>query len=111
MSNPYIIPSQPNQQIISGQDQQAADYQSALSNFLNNNSPATANNSNPQLMQLAMALRGKDGKDNKNGAISNFWNQNVSPYMPWNQISEANKYGTDPYSQQTTMLAQQDQGF
>ena len=35
MPNPYIIPSQPNQQIISGQDQQAADYQSALSNFLN----------------------------------------------------------------------------
>jgi hypothetical protein len=32
-------------------------------------------------------------------------------YMPWNQMSTANQYGTDPYSQQSLMLASQDLGM
>ena len=35
----------------------------------------------------------------------------LNPYMPWTQLGTANQYGTDPYSQQSLMLAQQNQGF
>ena len=31
--------------------------------------------------------------------------------MPWTQMNIGNQYGTDPYSQQSTMLALQDMGF
>ena len=32
-------------------------------------------------------------------------------YMPWNQMSTADQYGTNPYSQQSLMLASQDLGM
>ena len=41
------------------------------------------------------------------GSTSN----NLSGYAPWNQSATANTYGTDPYSQQSIMLAQQDAGL
>jgi hypothetical protein len=41
------------------------------------------------------------------GSTSN----NLSAYAPWNQSAAANTYGTDPYSQQSIMLAQQDAGL
>jgi hypothetical protein len=41
------------------------------------------------------------------GSTSN----NLSAYAPWNQSATANAYGTDPYSQQSIMLAQQDAGL
>jgi hypothetical protein len=38
-------------------------------------------------------------------------NNDLSAYTPWNQGATANTYGTDPYSQQSLMLAQQDAGL
>jgi hypothetical protein len=32
-------------------------------------------------------------------------------YIPWNQMSASSQYGTDPYSQQSRMLASQDLGM
>jgi hypothetical protein len=32
-------------------------------------------------------------------------------YMPWNQMAASNQYGTNPYSQQSLMLASQDLGM
>jgi hypothetical protein len=101
MSNPYIIFSnqQQPQQLTSGQNQQAADYQSALQNFVNtSNSPQIASYSNNNLMQLAQALRGKNTQD-KTSILSDFWNQNVSPYLPWNQATP-----TDATEQQIQQL-------
>jgi hypothetical protein len=32
-------------------------------------------------------------------------------YMPWTQAATADQYGTNPYSQQSLMLASQDLGM
>jgi hypothetical protein len=64
-------------------------------------------------MSMANMLKSKpsaSGISNPNsfgGSASN----NLSAYAPWNQSSTANTYGTDPYSQQSIMLAQQDAGL
>jgi len=56
-------------------------------------------------MAMAMALRGKQpGSDS--GKMNEF-----GAYMPWNQMSAADQYGTDLYSQQSRMLASQDLGM
>jgi hypothetical protein len=64
--------------------------------------------------QLAKALRGQHQSPLSNyfgntfgGSASN----DLSAYLPWNQTATANTYGTDPYSQQSLMLAQQDAGL
>jgi hypothetical protein len=58
-------------------------------------------------MAMAMALRGKQPQTGADAAKMN----EFGAYMPWNQMSTANQYGTDPYSQQSLMLASQDLGM
>jgi len=71
-------------------------------------SQAFQNNGQASPMALAQALRqGQNPQSQQNGLYQN----SISPYMPLNQISTANTYGTDPYSQQSLMLAQQDAGM
>jgi hypothetical protein len=101
--NPYII--QPTQMQQTTQAVGTPDDQSYAMQQQTPYTPQVGNN----LMQLAMALRG--GHKKKEPNIDSFYNQNVSQYMPWNQLSTANQYGTNPYSQQSLMLAQQDAGM
>tara|TARA_R110000868_G_scaffold85479_5_gene240476 strand:- start:8572 stop:8928 length:357 start_codon:yes stop_codon:yes gene_type:complete len=58
-------------------------------------------------MAMAMALRGQQPQTGADAAKMN----QFGAYMPWNQMSAANQYGTDPYSQQSLMLASQDLGM
>jgi hypothetical protein len=59
-------------------------------------------------MAMAMALRG--GKKPETGANASQMNE-FGAYMPWNQSAASSQYGTDPYSQQSRMLASQDLGM
>lgn len=43
-------------------------------------------------------------------ALRNF-GQTANAYMPWTQSSISNNYGTDPYSEQSRMLAMQERGM
>jgi len=58
-------------------------------------------------MAMAMALRGKQPQTGADAAKMN----EFGAYMPWNQMSAADQYGTNPYSQQSLMLASQDLGI
>jgi hypothetical protein len=58
-------------------------------------------------MAMAMALRGKQPQTGADAAKMN----EFGAYMPWNQMSASGQYGTDPYSQQSRMLASQDLGM
>ena len=57
-------------------------------------------------MAMAKALRGQP----QTGADAAKMNE-FGAYMPMNQMSAANQYGTNPYSQQSLMLASQDLGM
>jgi hypothetical protein len=69
----------------------------------------TAQQSNP--MALAQALRKSAPTDpnaqNAQDASMNSW----GAYNPINQYNTSQNYGTDPYSQQSLMLASQDMGM
>jgi len=56
-------------------------------------------------MAMAKALR-----QPQTGADAAKMNE-FGAYMPWNQMSTADQYGTNPYSQQSLMLASQDLGM
>lgn len=58
-------------------------------------------------MAMAAMLRNKQPQSNADAAKMN----EFGAYMPWTQISTADKYGTNPYSQQSLMLASQDLGM
>lgn len=58
-------------------------------------------------MAMAMALRGKQPQTGADAAKMN----EAGAYMPWNQMSASSQYGTNPYSQQSLMLASQDLGM
>jgi hypothetical protein len=58
-------------------------------------------------MAMASMLRGKQPQSNADAAKMN----EFGAYMPWNQMSTADQYGTNPYSQQSLMLASQDLGM
>jgi len=58
-------------------------------------------------MAMAMALRGKKPESGADAAKMN----EFGAYMPWNQMATSSQYGTDPYSQQSRMLASQDMGM
>jgi len=58
-------------------------------------------------MAMAQALRGKQPQTGADAAKMN----EFGAYMPWTQAATAEKYGTDPYSQQSRMLASQDLGM
>jgi hypothetical protein len=57
------------------------------------------------LMAMAKALR-----QPQTGADAAKMNE-FGAYMPWNQMAASNQYGTNPYSQQSLMLASQDLGM
>ena len=63
--------------------------------------PAQSGSVNP--ISLANALRNKPAM---NSPI-----QSVNAYMPWTQNQISNAYGTDPYSEQSRMLAMQERGL
>ena len=58
-------------------------------------------------MAMAQALRNKQPQSGADAAKMN----EFGAYMPWNQMAASNNYGTDPYSQQSLMLASQDLGM
>jgi len=58
-------------------------------------------------MAMAAALRGKQPQTGADAAKMN----EFGAYMPWTQAATAEKYGTDPYSQQSRMLASQELGM
>jgi hypothetical protein len=68
-------------------------------------------------MNLAKMLKNGQQTNSSMNGISNPYSfggstsNNLSAYTPWNQSSTASTYGTDPYSQQSIMLAQQDAGL
>jgi hypothetical protein len=37
--------------------------------------------------------------------------ETVNAYSPWQQVETSEMYGTDPYSEQSRMLAMQERGF
>lgn len=37
--------------------------------------------------------------------------QTLNAYSPWQQTAISNQYGTDPYSEQSRMIAMQERGF
>jgi len=37
--------------------------------------------------------------------------ETINAYSPWQQVSTADQYGTDPYSEQSRMLAMQERGM
>ena len=70
--------------------------------------------------QLASLLRGNQAnKQTGQNPLQQYFSNtmggsagnNASAYMPWNQGATASTYNTDPYSQQSIMLAQQDAGL
>jgi hypothetical protein len=112
--NPYILQGQPMQDVSGLQPvfqnfgQQQANQQAALAQqgqLANQAGQTQQGGMNP--MALAQALR-KDkltqdqmnAKDNQMGGLST--------YNPFTQYQVSNAYGTDPYSQQSRMLAAQE---
>jgi len=112
--NPYILQGQPMQDVSGLQPvfqnfgQQQANQQMALAQqgqLANQAGQTQQGGMNP--MALAQALR-KDkltqdqmnAKDNQMGGLST--------YNPFTQYQVSNAYGTDPYSQQSRMLAAQE---
>jgi len=105
--NPYVQIEQPSSQ------QQQSNDSALLAQLLQTPQytqyHSSGGKNNGMQNQLAKALRGNSSYNPNSfgGSASN----DLSAYMPWNQSATANTYGTDPYSQQTTMLAQQDAGL
>ena len=56
---------------------------------------------------LAQLLRNNKGSTSPLSSIKD----QANAYMPWTQMKVADTYGTDPYSQQSQMLAMQERGF
>jgi len=104
---------------------QAQEDAAAFAALLMAEQNAGKNQSQGSNNQLASLLRGNQsnptGQNKSTGqnALQQYFSNtmggsagnNASAYMPWNQGATANTYGTDPYSQQSIMLAQQDAGL
>jgi hypothetical protein len=116
MDNPYITQVAPYfgqqdqglQPVFQNIGQQQALHNQLLQQQQQNNQQLMQpkqGGSNPMLM--AAMLRGTQPQSNADAAKMN----SFEAYLPWNQMSTANQYGTDPYSQQSTMLASQDAGM
>jgi hypothetical protein len=107
MTNPYIqFPDvygatqgnlTPYQQNISNQAQSIQQLLQQGGQLANANlgAPMSMGSSNPQ--QMANALRNMG--------------QTANAYAPWTQSNISNTYGTDPYSEQSRMLAMQERGM
>jgi hypothetical protein len=113
--SPYMTPVNPQEQqglmpVFQNIAQQNQNQNAALAqqNQLVQQAGQTGQKSggmNP--MAMAMALRGKQPQTGADAAKMN----EPGAYMPWNQMAASNNYGTDPYSQQSLMLASQDLGM
>jgi hypothetical protein len=120
MDNNFYTQVAPYMQQLSPQDQaglnpvfqniasQQANQNAALQqqNQLVNQAGQTQQQGGMNPMAMAKALRGQP----QTGADAAKMNE-FGAYMPMNQMSTANQYGTNPYSQQSLMLASQDLGM
>ena len=129
MANPYItqVPSymaqdQQGQQGLSPVFQNTNAQQQYLANQLREQhqiAQPRQQQSSGGMNPMSMANMLKNGQQSNplSGGMSNPYSfggstsNNLSGYAPWNQSATANTYGTDPYSQQSIMLAQQDAGL
>ena len=112
--NPYILQGQPMQDVSGLQPvfqnfgQQQANQQSALAQqnqLVNQAGQSQGGGMNP--MALAQALRkDKPTQDQLNAKDAQMGG--LSTYNPYTQYQVSNAYGTDPYSQQSRMLAAQE---
>ena len=106
--NPYITYQDPQKLFATTQGtgmqdqfhQQAMQQMAQLASQTGQSSPSS---NSMNALSLAKALRGSN-------AVSNSMDT-ANAYMPWTQMSIANQYGTDPYSEQSRMLALQNMGM
>lgn len=106
--NPYITYQDPQKLFATTQGtgmqdqfhQQAMQQMAQLASQAGQSAPS-ANSINA--LSLAKALRGSN-------AVSNGVDT-ANAFMPWTQMNIGNQYGTDPYSEQSRMLAMQERGF
>jgi hypothetical protein len=106
--NPYVQIEQPSS--MQQQNNNDAAFLAQLLQMPQYTQQRGGGSNNGLQNSLAKALRGNSSSYNPNsfgGSTSN----DLSAYTPWNQGATANTYGTDPYSQQSIMLAQQDAGL
>ena len=122
--NPYILPPQPMQDVSGLRPvfQNTNAQQQYLANQLREQQQAghhgqSGGFSGINPMDLAKMLKNGQQANSLSNGMSNPYSfggstsNNLSAYTPWNQSATANTYGTDPYSQQSIMLAQQDAGL
>lgn len=122
MNNPYFTTVGSYMQPVNPQEQQGLNpvFQNIAQQQQNQNAALAQQNQLTQQagqtgqqsggmnpMAMAQALRGKKPET---GADASKMNE-FGAYMPWNQASTAEQYGTNPYSQQSRMLASQDMGM
>lgn len=117
VNNPYFLPSQEEQQIggISPMMQniaaQQANQQAALAEgnkLMQQAGQVTNGNSQGGAMALAAALR-KDKKADPNAKDAAMGG--IATYNPLTQLAVSSKNDTNPYSQQSRMLAAQEKDF
>jgi hypothetical protein len=114
--NPYILQGQPMQDVSGLQPvfqnfgQQQANQQAALAqqNQLAGQAGQTQNGAGMNQLALAMMLRNKDPKKPMDQNAKDAQMGGLSTYNPFTQYQVSNAYGTDPYSQQSRMLAAQE---
>ena len=115
--NPYMQQINPQEQqglmpVFQNIGSQQANQNAALQQGMNLTTQAGMTTDGKQAgvsanqMAMAKALRGQP----QTGADAAKMNE-FGAYMPMNQMSAANQYGTNPYSQQSLMLASQDLGM
>lgn len=116
MDNPYFLPAQQEQQIggippmMQNIAAQQAAQQAALAQGQQMSQQAgQAAGASQGAAALAAALR-KGPKDSDPNAKSAAMG-GIGSYNPLKQLEITSKYGTDPYSQQSRMLAAQEEGF
>jgi hypothetical protein len=111
--NPYIqFPQQPQEQGLQPVFQNISQQQALHNQLLaqqqqQNQQLGQPKQSGTNPMMMAAMLRGQQPQTSADAAKMN----EFGAYMPWNQMATSNQYGTDPYSQQSLMLASQDLGM
>ena len=125
MNSPYIVtvpPQQQDQQGLMPVFQNTNAQQQYLANQLREQQQSghrgqSGGSSGMNPMDLAKMLKNGQQANSLSNGMSNPYSfggstsNNLSAYTPWNQSATANTYGTDPYSQQSIMLGQQDAGL
>ena len=114
--NPYILQGQSMQDVSGLQPvfqnfgQQQANQQAALSQQgqLASQAGQTQGNAGVNQLALAMMLRKKDPTKPMDQNAQDAQMGGLGTYNPYTQYQVSNAYGTDPYSQQSRMLAAQE---